>query len=160
MAWHGRKSKRKSGLKKRPSPGTRATEDTPRIFWGVRRCGIFRKIFPSGLCPGYFLKYFTDVFAVYDTCDSFPVFLQDEEAEKEDATRTSHLTGGVWHPAVLLLQQKCDGDESPNEVPPTPLGSRSPNAHTTVTPPAMATPRAPSDVLLFAGRQGEKAKNR
>ena len=88
------------------------------------------------------------------------MFLQDGEAEEEDATRTSHLTGGVWHPDVLLLQQKSDVDESPNEVLPTPLGSRSPNAHTMVTPPAMATPRMPSDVLLFAGRQGEKAKNR
>ena len=88
------------------------------------------------------------------------MFLQDEEAEKEDATRTSHLTGGVWHPAVLLLQQKSDVDGSPNEIPPTPLGSRSPNAHTMVTPPAMAMLCMPSDMLLFAGRQQEKAKNR
>ena len=67
---------------------------------------------------------------------------------------------GVWHPAVLLLQQKCDVDASPDEVQETPLGSRSPNTQVTVTPPAMETPRTRSDVLLFAGQVQEKAKNR
>ena len=121
-------------------------QSTSRNSRGRAKCSACR---PAQCCPCF-----------YDTCDSFPVFLQDEEAEKEDATRTSHLTGGVWHPAVLLLQQKSDVDGSPNEIPPTPLAPLSPNAHATVTPPAMATPRAPSDVLLFAGRQGQKAKNR
>ena len=63
-------------------------------------------------------------------------------------------------PAVLLLQQKCDVDASPDEISETPLSSRSPNTQVAVTPPAMETPRTRSDVLLFAGRQQEKVKDR